>query len=132
MGTHASAKVFYGIAWPSEELPEQWAKAQQERWDANDFDTEDEDPSERLESLLKELGLDGLLEADFHGNLQYDCTGYAIQVTGTSTHVGCGDVEKATASTEISAEATAALQTVLEHLGSEGAEVGWLVTVTYG
>lgn len=132
MGTHASAEVFYGIAWPAEELPERWDKERQQRWDANDFDTEDEETTQRLENLLKELGVDELLEVDAHGNLQYDVSGYAVQVRGTNTYVGCGDVEKVTGATEVSSEAAAAIATVLELLGSEGAVVGWLVTVTYG
>lgn len=132
MGTHASAEIFYGVAWPSEELPERWAKEQQARWDADNYEGDDEDVSERLEELLKELGLDALLEVDSHGSLVYDYAAYAIYVKGTATHVGCGEVERLPASQDVSEQAAAAIVALVDHLGAENATVGWLVTVTYG
>src|SRR6266576_6445770 len=132
MGTHASAEIFYGVAWPSEELPERWAKEQQARWDADNYDGDDEDVSERLEELLKELGLDALLEVDSHGNLLYDYSGYAVYVKEIGTHVGCGEVERLPATQADSEEAAAAIVALVDHLGAENATVGWLVTVTYG
>ena len=132
MGTHASAEVFYGVAWPSEELPEKWAKEQQARWDADNYDGADEDVSERLEELLKDLGLEVLLEVDSHGSLNYDYAGYAVYVKGTGTYVGCGAVERLPATRAVSDEAVAAIVALVDHLGAENATVGWLVTVTYG
>jgi hypothetical protein len=132
MGTHASAEVFYGIAWPSEELPEKWDKAREARWDAGDFDTEDEDSSERLEKLLKELEVDQLLEVDVHGGLVYDVCGYAVSVKGSKVKVGCGEVERLVGPPGVSTGAMAALQKVILSLGAGNAQVGWLVTVTYG
>lgn len=132
MGTHASAEIFYGVAWPSEELPEKWAKEQQARWDADNYDGDDDDVSERLEDLLKELGLEALLEVDSHGNLTSEYGGYAVYVKGTGTHVGCGEVERLPMTQEVEPAAIAAIVALVDHLGAENATVGWLVTVTYG
>lgn len=136
MGTHASADVFYGVAWDSEELPEKWAKEQQDKWDAEDYsdDPETDDPGERLEKLLKALELDSVLEAWFHGN-EYS-TGYSVVVRGTRTGVGCGEAMHldggATSSPPEFLAGLVALGKLMDHLGRDGAVEGWLVTVSYG
>lgn len=132
MGTHASADVFYGVAWDSEELPELWAKEQQARWDNDDYSGDEEDEWERLEKLLKELSLDHLLDVTSHGN-EY-ATGYSVYVKGTDIRVGCGEVQLISARVAQSLPITGicALETLLDHLGRDKAKWGWLVTVSYG
>lgn len=133
MGTHASAEIFYGVAWPVEELPEKWAKEQQARWDADNYDGDDEDLYEKLEQVVKELGLDALLEVDAYGNLASDYSSYSVQVKGTSTHVNCpAPARLPVPAAEVPEAGAAAIVTLLDHLGADKAEVGWLVTVTYG
>lgn len=129
MGMHASAEVFYGIAWPGEELPKKWTDEQEVRWEANDYEGDDEDYTERMEDLLKTLGFDNLLEVDIHG---YEWDALAVKARGSGQQVGCGDVQILPGLPAVSLEAKQALYALQEHLGEEPTGGSWLVTVSYG
>jgi hypothetical protein len=124
MGTHASAEAFYGASWGAEEMPERWE-------DLGLYDHKD-GGWEALEEILEGLGLSDLLEVTSHGNQAYDYTGYAVYVKGTDRRFYIGEPKAMPASPEVSPEAEAALARVLDHLGHEGATVGWQIAVSYG